>query len=162
MWAPARSNLCYATTNRQRALREVAGWADAVVVVGSASSSNTASLVRTAGDAGCLEVVRVDGPDELPARLTGTVAVTARASAPESAVARVVDRLRPRDGVTVVRDQEEDERFLLPRELRARVSSALERGARRAGSSSGARATGWSGRRSRCSGRRGTGSPPAT
>ena len=129
MWAPARSDLCYATTNRQRALREVAGSADAVVVVGSASSSNTASLVRTAGDAGCLEVVRVDGPDELPARLTGTVAVTAGASAPESAVVGVVDRLRPRYGVTVLRSQDEDERFSLPRGLRARISSALERGA---------------------------------
>jgi hypothetical protein len=55
--------------------------------------------------------------------------VTAGASAPESAVVGVVDRLRPRDGVTVVRNQDEDERFSLPRELRARVSSALERGA---------------------------------
>ena len=98
--------------------------ADTVVVVGSASSSNTASLVRAAGEAGCSDVLRVDGPDELPDRLSATVVVTAGASAPESAVADVVRRLAPREGVRPVRLRQENERFMLPRELRTRISAA--------------------------------------
>jgi 4-hydroxy-3-methylbut-2-en-1-yl diphosphate reductase len=128
LWTRARSDLCYATTNRQRAIRQVAAEADTVVVVGSASSSNTASLVRAAVDAGCSDVVRVDRPEELPARLTATVAVTAGASAPESAVAAVVRRLAPRDGVQTVRLHPENEQFALPRELRTRIAAAVRAG----------------------------------
>lgn len=124
LWTRARSDLCYATTNRQGAIGQVAGDADTVVVVGSASSSNTASLVRAAGDAGCSDVLRVDGPDELPDRLSATVVVTAGASAPESAVADVVRRLAPREGVRTIRLYQENERFMLPRELRTRISAA--------------------------------------
>ena len=48
LWMPGRSDLCFATTNRQAALRAIAGQADAVVVIGSANSSNTLALERTA------------------------------------------------------------------------------------------------------------------
>lgn len=128
VWAPAKSDLCYATTNRQRAVQHTAGQVDAFVVVGSASSSNTASLVRSAMAAGCAEVHRVDSPDELPDRLSGTVAVTAGASAPETAVEAVVHRLAPRLGVRTIRMQREDERFALPHELRRRIAAELAAG----------------------------------
>ena len=81
-----------------------------------------------ANPAGCSDVVRVDGPEELPARLSATVAVTAGASAPESAVAAVDRRLAPRDGVHTVRLHQENERFALPRELRTRISAAIRAG----------------------------------
>jgi 4-hydroxy-3-methylbut-2-enyl diphosphate reductase len=118
LWMPGRSDLCYATTNRQAALRAVAPRCDAVVVVGSANSSNTLSLVRVARAAGCPRVVRVDGAAELPTDLSGTVGVTAGASAPEQVVEAVVHRLAPREGVETVRVLEEDEYFPPPPELR--------------------------------------------
>ncbi len=82
LWMPNRSDLCFATTNRQAALKAVAGSADAVVVIGSANSSNTVALVTVARATGCPRVVRVNRADELPGDLTGTVVVTAGASAP--------------------------------------------------------------------------------
>ncbi len=48
LWLPGRSDLCFATTNRQAALREIAGSVDAVVVIGSANSSNTVALEKVA------------------------------------------------------------------------------------------------------------------
>jgi 4-hydroxy-3-methylbut-2-enyl diphosphate reductase len=96
VWTPRRDDICFATTNRQSALRSVAGDVDAVIVVGSASSANTSALVRVARSAGVENVERVDGADELVgSRQFGTVAVTAGASAPEDAVAEVVRALRP-------------------------------------------------------------------
>src|SRR5579884_3928817 len=67
VWMPGRSDLCFATTNRQAALREVATGADAVIVIGSPNSSNTLALEKVARAAGCRRVYRVDGPDEVPA-----------------------------------------------------------------------------------------------
>src|SRR5579863_4967815 len=86
IWMPNRSDLCFATTNRQAALREITNGADAVIVVGSANSSNTMALARVAEAQGCPRVLRVNGAAELPDDLFGTVAVTAGASAPESVV----------------------------------------------------------------------------
>lgn len=94
VWTAPRDDVCYATTNRQGALRAVAPGCDAVVVVGSASSANTAALARVASAAGVSVVLRVDGPDDLPPDLrVGTVAVTAGASAPDSSVRAVVRSL---------------------------------------------------------------------
>jgi 4-hydroxy-3-methylbut-2-enyl diphosphate reductase len=124
VWVPDRSDLCFATTNRQAAVRAIAPRCDAVVVIGSASSSNTLALaevaratVRSAGT----PVLVVDGPDELPDGLDGlggTVGVTAGASAPEDLVQGVLSRLDPRDGIEVVDVTAEDEYFPPPRELR--------------------------------------------
>lgn len=100
VWTPSRSDICFATTNRQSALREVAEEVDAVVVVGSAGSANTGALVRVARDAGVPTVVRVDDADELPPGTFGTVALTAGASAPEAAVQGV---LRALGGTTIER-----------------------------------------------------------
>jgi 4-hydroxy-3-methylbut-2-enyl diphosphate reductase len=118
LWVPGRSDLCFATTNRQSALKAIAGRSDAVIVVGSANSSNTVALERTARSAGAPRVFRINGPDELPDDLHGVVGVTAGASAPEELVQEVIDRLNPAMGVEEVTVTDEDEYFPLPRELR--------------------------------------------
>ena len=117
-WTPGRSDLCFATTNRQAALMEIAPRCDAMVVIGSVNSSNTRALERLASEAGCPRVLRVNGADELPDDLSGTVGVTAGASAPEELVDAVLAHLDPRDGVEEVRVTDEDEYFPPPRNLR--------------------------------------------
>jgi len=118
LWVPGSSDLCFATTNRQAALKAVAGRCQAMVVIGSESSSNTKALVHTARAAGCPRVMRVDSAAELPEDLSGTVGVIAGASAPEELVTEVVERLSPLEGTEEVRAVDEDEYFPLPRELR--------------------------------------------
>jgi 4-hydroxy-3-methylbut-2-enyl diphosphate reductase len=123
MWVPQRSDLCFATTNRQTALRAVAARADAAVVVGSANSSNTVALAKVATAMGVARVVRVGTPEEVPDDLEGIVAVTAGASAPDDLVQSIIDRLNPAEGVEVVSAVDEDEYFPPPRELRDVVST---------------------------------------
>ena len=118
LWVPGHSDLCFATTNRQAALKAIAARCDTVVVIGSANSSNTRALERTARNAGCPRVLRVNGAHELPDDLRGTVGLIAGASAPEALVEATVQALAPRDGVEEVRAVDEDEYFPLPRELR--------------------------------------------
>ncbi len=118
IWMPNRSDLCFATTNRQAALRAIAARADAVVVIGSANSSNTVALTKVATAAGCARVLRVNGAFELPDDLSGVVAVTAGASAPESLVNEVLESLAPMNGVSVRSVTVEDEYFPPPPELR--------------------------------------------
>jgi 4-hydroxy-3-methylbut-2-en-1-yl diphosphate reductase len=127
IWMPNRSDLCFATTNRQAALRAIAASADAVVVIGSANSSNTVALTAVAAAAGCPRVMRVNGVSDLPGDLGGVVAVTAGASAPESLVNEVLDFLDPLEGVDVRSVTVEDEYFPPPPELREilRALSAL-------------------------------------
>ncbi len=117
LWMPNRSDLCFATTNRQAALKAIAGSAEAVVVIGSENSSNTRALEKVAG-ALCPRVVRVNDAAEVPDDLSGTVGVTAGASAPEELVDRVLARLSPLRGVQEVHVTEEDEYFPPPPELR--------------------------------------------
>jgi 4-hydroxy-3-methylbut-2-enyl diphosphate reductase len=118
LWLPARSDLCFATTNRQAALKAIAGKVDAIVVIGSANSSNTVALEKVARASGCERVVRVNRPEELPGDLEGVVGVTAGASAPESVVEAVIERLDPVLGTDVVSVTTEDEYFPPPPELR--------------------------------------------
>jgi 4-hydroxy-3-methylbut-2-en-1-yl diphosphate reductase len=118
LWMPNRSDLCFATTNRQAALKAIASESDAVVVIGSANSSNTVALEKVATAGGCPRVLRVNEADELPSDLSGTVGVTAGASAPEALVDEVIARLAPRDGVTELTVTTEDEYFPPPPELR--------------------------------------------
>ena len=118
LWQPERSDLCFATTNRQSALMEIAPLCDAMVVIGSANSSNTNALAALASEAGCPDVYRVNGPGELPDDLAGTVGVTAGASAPEDLVRSVIQRLSPKTGVEEVSVTDEDEYFPPPRNLR--------------------------------------------
>jgi len=118
IWEPGRSDLCFATTNRQSALMEIAPRCDAMVVIGSANSSNTKALASLAVEAGCPRVFRVNGARELPDDLSGTVGVTAGASAPEDLVREVIERLSPILGVDEVHVTNEDEYFPPPRNLR--------------------------------------------
>ena len=118
IWMPNRSDLCFATTNRQAALRAIAAQADAVIVIGSANSSNTVALTKVAESSGCQRVYRVNSAQELPDDLSGVVAVTAGASAPESLVDEVVALLNPSRGVTTQAETVEDEYFPPPPELR--------------------------------------------
>ncbi len=123
LWQPGRSDLCFATTNRQSALMSIADRCDAIVVIGSANSSNTIALAKLASEAGCKQVFRVNGPDELPEGLTGTVGVTAGASAPEDVVQAVIDLLDPTHGVEEISITDEDEYFPPPRNLREMLTA---------------------------------------
>ena len=118
MWTPGRSDLCFATTNRQSALMALAPRCDAMVVIGSANSSNTRALEKLAVEAGCPQVHRINHVDELPEGLHGIVGVTAGASAPEELVEQVIARLAPRRGVEEVTVTDEDEYFPPPRNIR--------------------------------------------
>jgi 4-hydroxy-3-methylbut-2-enyl diphosphate reductase len=118
LWMPGRSDLCFATTNRQTALTSIAQKADAIVVIGSANSSNTVALGKVARAAGCERVFRVNDASEVPGDLSGVVGVTAGASAPEELVESVIAALAPVNGVELVRVTDEDEYFPPPRELR--------------------------------------------
>ena len=122
LWTPGRSDLCFATTNRQAALAEIAPRCDAVVVIGSANSSNTVALEKLAQQAGTPRVLRINSAAELPADLVGVVGVTAGASAPDSLVEEVLAALAPVHGVEEVRITEEDEYFPPPRNLRDLLS----------------------------------------
>jgi 4-hydroxy-3-methylbut-2-en-1-yl diphosphate reductase len=123
LWMPGRSDLCFATTNRQSALLQIAERCDAVVVIGSANSSNTVALEKVALAAGCPRVLRVNHADDVPDDLSGTVGVTAGASAPEELVEAVIARLAPRQGREEVAYTAEAEYFPQPRELRDLLSA---------------------------------------
>jgi 4-hydroxy-3-methylbut-2-enyl diphosphate reductase len=118
VWTPGRSDLCFATTNRQSALMSIAPRVDAFIIIGSSNSSNTRALERLAIEAGCPRVHRVNSADELPLDLSGTVGVTAGASAPEELVEGVLALLAPRLGVEEVLVTDEDEYFPPPRNIR--------------------------------------------
>jgi 4-hydroxy-3-methylbut-2-en-1-yl diphosphate reductase len=117
------SDLCYATTNRQSALKTVSPTADTVIVVGSQNSSNTVALAKVATTTGATRVLRVNSVDEVPGDLTGTVVVTSGASAPDELVQAIVARLAPPERVVHQRVIDEDEYFPLPRGLRDFVNS---------------------------------------
>ena len=118
VWSPGRSDLCFATTNRQSALMAMAPRCDAIVVIGSSNSSNTRALEKLALEGGCPRVFRVNSVSELPGDLHGTVGVTAGASAPEELVEEIITFLSPVLGVEVVRVTDEDEYFPPPRNIR--------------------------------------------
>ncbi len=123
MWKPGRSDLCFATTNRQLALRAIVQECDAFVVVGSANSSNTLALEKIARELGCPQVFRVNRAFELPDTLHGVVGVTAGASAPEELVTEVVEFLNPKNGIEEISVTNEDEYFPPPRQLRNLLSN---------------------------------------
>ena len=122
---PAREDICYATSNRQAAVKAmVERGAEAVIVIGAPNSSNSVRLAEVARRAGARAAVLVQGPEELDLTcLEGiaTVGVTAGASAPESLVRAVLARLRAHHAVTVreVRVAEERIAFRLPHVLAA-------------------------------------------
>jgi 4-hydroxy-3-methylbut-2-enyl diphosphate reductase len=139
---PPSDDICYATQNRQVAVKKLAPQCDLVIVVGSANSSNSVRLVEVALDAGAGASYRIDRATEIdPAWLEGvtTVGVTSGASVPEILVRDVLDHLAEAGYGTVeeVRTATEDLMFSLPKELRADLKAAgqapprPERGPRR-------------------------------
>jgi len=120
---PRREDICYATTNRQDAVRQLALECQAVLVVGSPNSSNSNRLAELAQRCGTPSVLLDDpaqiDPDWLAEHQC--VGVTAGASAPEHLVQRIVERLRELGGVEAheVPGREENIEFSMPRELRA-------------------------------------------
>ena len=120
LWTARKSDLCYATTNRQDAVKALAERAEVVLVVGSENSSNTRALVRVAHVNGA-RAYRIDGPHAIdPQWLEGAeaVGVTAGASAPDQLVFDVIEAVAPADGIEMVQVTTEGEYFPLPRDLR--------------------------------------------
>ena len=122
---PRHDDICYATQNRQDAVRELAQRCDLVLVVGSPNSSNSNRLRELAERDG-VEAYLVDGADEInPAWVVGksSVGVTAGASAPDVLVQGVIDRLRELGaaGVTELDGEPESMVFALPKELRLQL-----------------------------------------
>jgi 4-hydroxy-3-methylbut-2-enyl diphosphate reductase len=123
---PSKEDICYATTNRQEAVRALAERADAVLVVGAPNSSNSRRLVEVAAKAGCRAqlVERADDIDWTAIAPGMTVGITAGASAPEVLVREVIDAFRRRFGAVAVEEmrlREENVSFKLPPELRLRA-----------------------------------------
>jgi 4-hydroxy-3-methylbut-2-enyl diphosphate reductase len=126
---PPSDDICYATQNRQIAIKEIAKNADLVIVVGSGNSSNSVRLVEVALEAGATAAYRVDDATEIDeAWLEGvhTVSVTSGASVPDDLVAGVLDFLRERGypDAQAVRTAEESLIFALPPELRRDIRAA--------------------------------------
>ncbi|PYM16820.1 MAG: 4-hydroxy-3-methylbut-2-enyl diphosphate reductase [Candidatus Rokuibacteriota bacterium] len=118
---PSRDDICYATQNRQAAVKTVAGDVDVLLVIGAANSSNANRLVEVAQTAGTPAYLINDLRDIREEWLSGArrIGVTAGASTPEVLVAETVESLRARGTVAVreVHVVEEDVRFALPQEL---------------------------------------------
>jgi 4-hydroxy-3-methylbut-2-enyl diphosphate reductase len=117
---PSRDDICYATQNRQAAVKRLAGDVDVLLVIGAANSSNANRLVEVAKMGGTHAYLINDVSDIRPEWLAGAsrIGITAGASTPEMLVAQVVAALRG-DGVSVreVHVVEEDVRFAIPQEL---------------------------------------------
>ncbi|KQQ10582.1 MULTISPECIES: 4-hydroxy-3-methylbut-2-enyl diphosphate reductase [Rathayibacter] len=124
---PPSDDICYATQNRQVAIKKVAADAELVIVVGSANSSNSVRLVEVALEYGAKAAYRVDYASEIKQEwLDGirTVGVTSGASVPEVLVREVLDDLAAAGygEVEEVKTAEEDLMFSLPKELRKDVA----------------------------------------
>jgi 4-hydroxy-3-methylbut-2-enyl diphosphate reductase len=120
---PRKEDICYATTNRQEAVKAIAARCDRVIVVGAPNSSNSLRLVEVAERTGCPKAVLVQQASEIPwEEFDGiaTLGVTAGASAPELLVTQIIQAFRDRFDVEVesVVTREERIAFNVPRELR--------------------------------------------
>jgi len=125
---PRTDDICYATTNRQAAVKELARECDLVLVIGSRNSSNSNRLVEVARECGA-EAHLIDNQLEVCEEwLEGkrTVGITSGASAPEKLVQQLVERFRAR-GTELVEELEvvrEDVRFMLPKAIRQAMAGA--------------------------------------
>ncbi|MFL6174062.1 MAG: 4-hydroxy-3-methylbut-2-enyl diphosphate reductase [Marmoricola sp.] len=130
---PPSDDICYATQNRQLAVKEISGEADLVIVVGSANSSNSVRLAEVALEAGAKSAYRVDDASEIDeAWLDGVerVSVTSGASVPEELVDGVLGFLAERGypDAKAVHTAEESLIFALPPELRKDIRAAEKAG----------------------------------
>lgn len=121
--APGKEDICYATTNRQAAVKAIASDVDCMLVVGAPNSSNSLRLVEVAERAGCPTGVLIQRADELPwdiIKVANSVGITAGASAPEVLVNEVIDALRAHFELQIetVSTADESIAFNVPRELR--------------------------------------------
>jgi 4-hydroxy-3-methylbut-2-en-1-yl diphosphate reductase len=119
---PKTDDICYATTNRQQAVKELARECDLVLVIGSRNSSNSNRLVEVAREYGAHSHL-IDNSlqvDEEWLDGVGTVGITSGASAPEELVEQLVEFFRARgaEDVSELRTVDEDVRFMLPRDIR--------------------------------------------
>ncbi|KAB2850300.1 MAG: 4-hydroxy-3-methylbut-2-enyl diphosphate reductase [Hyphomicrobiaceae bacterium] len=126
--APRREDICYATTNRQMAVKAIAGKVDRLIVVGAPNSSNSLRLVEVAERAGCPKAMLIRRAGDIPwSEFEGVkaVGVTAGASAPEVLVEEVIEAFRVRFDITVELSTSATETisFNLPRELRGAAAS---------------------------------------
>jgi len=124
---PRTDDICYATTNRQAAVRQMAEHCDLVLVIGSRNSSNSNRLVEVARDHGA-ESYLIDNEAQVREEwLEGmrTVGITSGASAPEELVQRLVAFFRARgtDDVEEFEVSQEDVRFMLPKEIRKEMAA---------------------------------------
>jgi 4-hydroxy-3-methylbut-2-enyl diphosphate reductase len=122
--APGKEDICYATTNRQAAVKAIAGRSQAVIVIGAPNSSNSNRLVEVARVAGCRKSTLVQHAGELDMAWldgVGTLGLSAGASAPEILVRELIEACSAAFEVTVERVDllEEDIAFSLPRALTA-------------------------------------------
>jgi 4-hydroxy-3-methylbut-2-enyl diphosphate reductase len=120
---PMKEDICYATTNRQAAVKAIAPKLDGLLVIGAPNSSNSVRLVEVAERAGCTNSLLIERAADIPwARLEGvqTLGITAGASAPEQLVNEVIDALKARFDVRIdiVTTASENIAFNVPRELR--------------------------------------------
>jgi 4-hydroxy-3-methylbut-2-enyl diphosphate reductase len=122
------ADICYATTNRQIAVKQLASESDLVLVIGSTNSSNSNRLVEVAREHGAASHLIDNHTQVDEAWLEGveTVGITSGASAPEELVERLVDFFRERgaDDVGELRTVHEDVRFMLPKEIRPAAPAA--------------------------------------
>ena len=126
---PLREDICYATTNRQEAVKAIAGKIDLLLVVGAPNSSNSRRLVEVGEKNGCARALLVQRAVDLNwAELQNlhSIGITAGASAPEILVNEIVEAFRDHYAVTVenVVLREENVSFKLPRELRAAAAAS--------------------------------------
>ncbi len=124
---PRTDDICYATTNRQTAVKELARECELVLVIGSTNSSNSNRLVEVAREHGA-DSHLIDNAlqvDEDWLDGVETVGITSGASAPEELVERLVDYFRDRgaDDVSELRVIDEDVRFMLPKEIRTELAA---------------------------------------
>lgn len=129
--SPPSDDICYATQNRQAAVKEIAAQCDVMVVVGSGNSSNSVRLVEVALEAGSTSAYRVDSATELDPKWftdVSVVGVTSGASVPEVLVDEVLAWLAERgfDAVEEVTTAEETLVFSLPPELRRDMKAAAK------------------------------------
>jgi 4-hydroxy-3-methylbut-2-en-1-yl diphosphate reductase len=125
---PKSDDICYATTNRQLAVRQMARECDLVLVIGSRNSSNSNRLVEVARDHGA-DAYLIDNElqvDERWIKGKRVVGITSGASAPEELVQRLVDFFRARgtEEVSEFEVVQEDVRFMLPKEIRKALAAA--------------------------------------
>lgn len=126
--SPKKEDICYATTNRQDAVRQLAAQADLLICLGSQNSSNSQRL-REIGEQTGIPAYLIDGAEELRDEWFAgieTVLITAGASAPEVVVQGVIDRLHEKFGATVREEtiRTEHINFPLPKELRKLAAAA--------------------------------------